>query len=496
MKAYVFAVISLVFFAFPGAALANRLALVIGNDSYENLPALQKARNDAAAIAEMLGQLGYDVALLQDADRRTMTKSLSDLAAQIETDAEVVFYFAGHGVEISGRNYLIPTDAPAAGPEEEAFLTAESVAVDQVLETIRSRGARITLLILDACRDNPFPKADTRSLGGERGLAPVVPPEGTFILFSAGAGQTALDGMGAQDSDPNSVFTRALLQRLQEPGQAIQDVARTVRRDVEALAATINHKQRPAYYDELTDDFFLSAAGSRGAKPIDSTAEDLVISQQDKLGVPPPDDTTADPIENPTDEALAQATKAAELAVKAAKEAAAEARRKSEELTSEVNTAANELTATETDDDIFHMSPDQIPENLADEPCFYAGNAMVKLSYPYKIDELLAFAKTYADCEALSQGMLDIARELEAAQQNPVAAETWRVKKGVSEGHMNVRDGRGTDFPVLFQIAEGVGGFTVKICMPPETGGGKKDWCLIEHEGKRGWISSGGIERE
>jgi uncharacterized protein YraI len=67
---------------------------------------------------------------------------------------------------------------------------------------------------------------------------------------------------------------------------------------------------------------------------------------------------------------------------------------------------------------------------------------------------------------------------------------------GVSEGHMNVRDGRGTSFPILFQLPEGTGGLTVKICMPPETGEGKKDWCLIDHQGKRGWISSGGIERE
>ncbi|RYH05956.1 MAG: caspase family protein, partial [Alphaproteobacteria bacterium] len=105
----------------PGLALANRLALVIGNDGYENLPVLQKAQNDAAAIADRLQGFGYTVTLLRDADRRTITRGLSDLAATIDPGGEVVFYFAGHGVEIQGRNYLIPVDAPAAKPEEAAF---------------------------------------------------------------------------------------------------------------------------------------------------------------------------------------------------------------------------------------------------------------------------------------------------------------------------------------------------------------------------------------
>jgi uncharacterized caspase-like protein len=346
----------------PGMALANRLALVIGNDGYENLPVLHKAQNDAVAIADRLQGFGYSVSLLRDADRRTMTKALSDLATTIDPGGEVVFYFAGHGVEISGRNYLIPTDAPAAKPEEAAFLTAESIAVDQVLDTIRERGARVTVLILDACRDNPFPQEGTRSLGGSRGLAPVAAPEGTFILFSAGAGQTALDGMGGKDREPNSVFTRSLLKRLDEPGQPIQDIARLVRRDVEKLAASVNHKQRPAYYDELTDDFVLAGAPTRGAAALDDPAP-----------------TVADPAESPLDKAP--------------------------------------------------------------------------------------------------------------------PAPTWRVKRGVSEGHMNVRDGRGTSFPILFQIPEGKGGLVVHQCLPPESGTGK-DWCFVDYQGRVGWISSGGIEPE
>jgi Caspase domain len=437
-----FAAGSLAILLFVVPAHAERLALVIGNDNYEALPPLSKARNDADAVAETLGQLGFAVTLARDADRRSMTRALSDLAASIEPGAEVVFYFAGHGVEISGRNYLIPIDAPPARPEDEAFLTAESIAVDHVLETIQSRGARVTLLVLDACRDNPFPKTGTRSLGGTRGLAAVAAPEGTFILFSAGTGQAALDGMGARDSDPNSVFTRTLLRQMQDPDQSIQDLARSVRREVEALAATVRHKQRPAYYDELTDDFFLASAMPRGAAPLDDTSD---APRTDQLGTPPP-------------------------------------------------APASDASADEASDDPLHIPANDIPDLLADDPCFHAGNAFARIGYPYKAEDLLAFARDYAACEPLATSATDLARAIQTMDSGK-ARETWRVKRGVSEGHMNVRDGRGTGFPVLFRIAEGVGGFTIDICLPPETGQGK-DWCLIEHQGQRGWISSGGIERE
>lgn len=251
-------------------ALAERHALVIGNDAYESLPSLQKARNDAEAVAGALAAQGFEVALLTDAGRREMTRGISDLGGRIAPGDEVLFYFAGHGVEVAGRNYLLPTDAPAAKPGDEAFLTAESVAADDVLYTLQERGAAVTVLILDACRDNPFPRAGTRSAGSARGLAPIAPPEGSFILFSAGAGQSALDGLGAGDAEPNSVFTRSLLPLMARADLTLPELARLLRGEVEARAATVNHKQRPAYYDELTGDFTLaSAPPARGAAPLD-----------------------------------------------------------------------------------------------------------------------------------------------------------------------------------------------------------------------------------
>ncbi|MDO8881534.1 caspase family protein [Pseudotabrizicola sp.] len=253
--------------AFAANAAPERRALVIGNDTYESLPILKKARNDAQAVAASLHDLGFGVATLTDADRRAMTRAVSDLASAVQPGDEVLFYFAGHGVEVKGRNYLLPADAPTVRPGDEAFLTAESLAVDDILFTLQSRGARVTVLILDACRDNPFPRDGMRSAGGARGLAPIAAPEGAFILFSAGTGQSALDALSSGDADPNSVFTRALLPLLAAPGLPLQEMARALKSQVEETAATINHKQRPAYYDELTGDFVLNAGALVKAAP-------------------------------------------------------------------------------------------------------------------------------------------------------------------------------------------------------------------------------------
>lgn len=256
---FVFLLCAALWLAFPAAA-TQRFALVIGINDYAELRDLQKARNDATAIAEALEKLGYAAALLLDPDRRSISRGLSEMVAKAGPGDEVLFYFAGHGIQIDGRNYLIPADAPAAGPGDEAYLTAESVAVDRVLETLQSRGVRTAVLILDACRDNPFPRSGTRSVGGVRGLAATAATEGSFILYSAGTGQTALDRLSDEDADPNSVFTRHLLPFLNEPDRPLQEMARSLRADVEAQAASVNHHQRPAYYDELTGDYLLAAA--------------------------------------------------------------------------------------------------------------------------------------------------------------------------------------------------------------------------------------------
>lgn len=241
----------------PGA-VTTRTALVVGIDAYKEIPALAKAINDARAISTTLERLGFDVVTAIDTGRRELNKVIADFAANIRPGDEVVFFFAGHGVEIEGRNFLLPADVRSVRPGQEAFLRAEAVSVDSILDGIRERRARVSLLILDACRDNPFAREGTRSVGGSRGLGGMTPPEGTFILYSAGLGQAALDSLGADDPNQNSVFTRMLLRLMEKPDLTIVDLARQVRRDVEALARSVGHDQRPAYYDEVLGDFIFT----------------------------------------------------------------------------------------------------------------------------------------------------------------------------------------------------------------------------------------------
>ena len=250
-----------------GAALPvvaqNRLALVIGNDSYSDVPALRKAVNDANSMAATLASQNFEVFAATDADRRTMNRNISQFTAKLEPGDTAFLFFAGHGVEIDGENYLLPVDiiTPAAG--EQDFIKAESIALSSLLDRIRSTGAKVTIAMIDACRDNPFAMTTGRSIGRTRGLGRIAAPEGTFVIFSAGAGQMALDELVENEPEKNSVFTRTLLPKLTKPGLELRDLIKEVRLEVRNSARSVNHAQFPAYYDELLGEFYF--AGVRPA---------------------------------------------------------------------------------------------------------------------------------------------------------------------------------------------------------------------------------------
>ncbi len=238
----------------------RRLAMVVGLDNYRNLPSLSKALNDADSVAYTLKNAGFAVTQLMDPDSDTLLNAFSRFTSSIAAGDEVVFYYAGHGVEIEGRNLLLAADTKPVVAGQELILRRQALGVDEVLGEFSRRGARVALLIIDACRDNPFPSNGTRSIGAQRGLARIDPPRGSFVLYSAGVGQTALDSLGQNDPDPNSVFTRALLPLLREPGLSVQSIARDVRDAVLSTARTVGHEQFPAYYDQLSADFALIQA--------------------------------------------------------------------------------------------------------------------------------------------------------------------------------------------------------------------------------------------
>jgi len=248
------------------AHAAKRVALVIGNNAYENVPALQKAVNDSEAISRELAKLGFDVVSAENVGRRAMSRALVELESKIESGDTALIYFAGHGFAVDGTNYLLPVDVPAAGPGEEGLVRDASFAANGLSDRLQEKGAATVILILDACRDNPFAQAGKRSIGLTRGLSRMDPAEGMFVLFSAGQGQSALDRLSDTDKNPNSVFTRTLLKELEEPGLSMVQIAKRTQSQVKELAAKVDHVQVPAYYDQIVGDLYLAPEGAALAK--------------------------------------------------------------------------------------------------------------------------------------------------------------------------------------------------------------------------------------
>jgi hypothetical protein len=232
-------------------SFANRRALVIGNDSYTSVTKLINAREDAKAMAMSLTSVGYKVTLKLDLNEKEMKSALRIFSSQVQGGDEVLFFFAGHGVQLGATNYLLPTDIEG---ESEAQIKDEAIQLQRVLDDMTEKKAKFTLAMIDACRDNPF-KSTGRNIGG-RGLAPTTAATGQMVVFSAGSGQQALDRLGIGDKNKNGVFTRIFLKEMQKSGVSIDRIVKNVRNEVAELAKTVGHEQVPAIYDQVLGDFY------------------------------------------------------------------------------------------------------------------------------------------------------------------------------------------------------------------------------------------------
>ncbi|MEM7320120.1 MAG: caspase family protein [Pseudomonadota bacterium] len=251
------------------------MALIIGNDSYEDVPTLDKAAADARAVSDQLSSLGFETFQGINLNRRDMNRRISEFTSRLEPGDTAFVFFAGHGVEIDGENYLLPTDIVAPSSGESDFVKAESIALSDLLDRVRATGAKTSIAIIDACRNNPFEITTGRSIGRTRGLGRITAPQGTFVIFSAGAGQLALDELREDDSAKNSVFTRALLPRLAEPGLELRALMADLRVEVRDLAGTVQHTQIPAYYDELLGEFYFTPAAAPATTDLRVLQDDM-----------------------------------------------------------------------------------------------------------------------------------------------------------------------------------------------------------------------------
>jgi Caspase domain/TPR repeat/Tetratricopeptide repeat len=238
----------------PVAVNDHRIALVIGNSAYETVPALPNPARDAALVADTLKRTGFETVMVQTNLRKdALIAALRNFAARAESADRAVVYYAGRGMEVGGVNYLIPIDAKIAADRDIGF---EAVPLEQVLNAAE-RAKKLRLVILDACRDNPFANKMRRTLNVAsrsvtRGLAAVEPDAGT-VVYAAKDGETAIDGDGG-----NSPFALALIKNLKTPGLEVRRLFDYVRDDV--MDAT-SRKQQPFSYGSISgrQDFYFVA---------------------------------------------------------------------------------------------------------------------------------------------------------------------------------------------------------------------------------------------
>lgn len=231
---------------------AKRVALVMGNDNYTSVSKLQKAGNDATAMARELKAAGFTVQLHKDLNYRGMVRAVEAFTNNITGGDEVVVFFAGHGVQIRNGSYLLPTDIEASSESEVEKTAYELLALT---DKISEAKPAFSLVMVDACRDNPL-KSKGRNIGNARGLSAIEPPKGQMVVYSASRGQQALDRLSDKDPNPNGVFTREFITQMQKPGVRIEDIMRSVQDSVETLAKSVSHEQRPAVYNEARGNFY------------------------------------------------------------------------------------------------------------------------------------------------------------------------------------------------------------------------------------------------
>lgn len=254
------AVTAITCLAMVESALAeSRLAFVVGNDSYQNVEQLKKASNDARAVAQTMQGLGFKVTLGENLSRRDFNARFSVFEASVQPGDITFVFYSGHGIELDGANYLIPVDAPKVTAQQQALLKDESISSDGMIQRLRDRGALLQVLVLDACRENPFRDKTGRALGpAGSSLGPPKAVRGLFVMYSAGNGQVALDRLSDTDTNPNSVFTRSLLPKLGDPNRSLRGIAIDTRAEVNRLAGTVGSDQFPGYYDQTDGEIYLS----------------------------------------------------------------------------------------------------------------------------------------------------------------------------------------------------------------------------------------------
>jgi uncharacterized caspase-like protein len=231
-----------------------RVALVIGNSEYQSqeVSKLANPTNDAHAMAEVLNKLGFSVIELTNATQKEMNRAIVDFGESLEPDTVALFYFAGHGLQVNGKNFLVPVDADISSSRA---VSAETVDMDSVLDQLAY--SKVSIVVLDACRNNPFKRA-ARSIGGG-GLAQLDAPKGSYIAYATAPGRTAADASVEASGGKHGIYTEELLKNISTPGISLEEVFKRVRVNV---AKATQDEQIPWDSSSLTGNFYFNGAPS------------------------------------------------------------------------------------------------------------------------------------------------------------------------------------------------------------------------------------------
>lgn len=236
------------------SAHARRVALVIGNDNYYQVAKLEKAVNDADAMARELELAGFEVKRHHNLTFKQMVVAFEIFFDLVKGGDEVTVFYAGHGVQTDRGSYLLPTDIEG---ETQSQIEKVSYSVNGLLEELDRIKPRFSLIVVDACRDNPL-RSRGRSIGVARGLNAPDLAKGQMVIFSAGKNQKALDSLSDKDTHPNGLFTREFTARMRRPGLSVEALAIEVKSAVEQLALSVNHNQRPLIVNDSSGDFYFA----------------------------------------------------------------------------------------------------------------------------------------------------------------------------------------------------------------------------------------------
>jgi len=245
----------------------HRLALVIGNSNYESSP-LKNPVNDATDMGSMLKSMGFEVIRELNANQKQMENAIRTFQGKLGKDSVGLFFYAGHGMQVSGTNYLVPVGAKI---NQESDVKYECVDAGRVLDAMHTAGNPLNIVILDACRDNPFARSYRSST---KGLARMDAPTGTFIAYATAPGDTAADGSGK-----NGVFTKYMLEYMPTPNLEVDKVLKKVR--VSVMRET-GKKQVPWQASSLTGDFFFKGGGAAEGPADKAVAEEWARIEKER----------------------------------------------------------------------------------------------------------------------------------------------------------------------------------------------------------------------